>query len=161
MDHLAGFDQMQGQHRWVKSTLSFQEMLIFLELANKNFLILSFENGGESKESRSKGRKSDMGKAVFGQKDKSWQQMWTSATKLTKTKFKGWKWQLTKLKGCDLYLAFIYNKWIPTQYLKYVCKYACVMCIYAYTYTHYYHVQLYRVLLSRDSPCWHVAITSY
>ena len=30
-----------------------------------------------------------MGKAVFGWKDKSWQQMWTSATKLTKTKFKG------------------------------------------------------------------------
>ena len=75
MDHLAGFDQMQGQHQWAKSTLSFREMLIFLEVANKNFLILSFENGGESKESRSKGRKSDRGKAVFGQKDKSWQQM--------------------------------------------------------------------------------------
>ena len=29
-----------------------------------------------------------MGKAVFGQKDKSWQQMWTSATKLQKQNLK-------------------------------------------------------------------------
>ena len=60
-DHLAGFDQMQGQHRRVKSTLSFRELPTFLELENENFLVLSFENGGESKELRSEGRKSEMG----------------------------------------------------------------------------------------------------
>ena len=60
-DHLAGFDQMQGPHRRVKSTLSFRELPTFLELENENFLVLSFENGGESKELRSEGRKSEMG----------------------------------------------------------------------------------------------------
>lgn len=58
-DHLAGFDQMQG--RRVKSTLSFRELPTFLELENENFLVLSFVNGGESKELRSEGRKSEMG----------------------------------------------------------------------------------------------------
>ncbi|KAK9998352.1 hypothetical protein SO802_017955 [Lithocarpus litseifolius] len=52
-DHLAGFDQMQGQHRRVNSTLSFRELPTFLELENENFLVLSFENGGERKELRS------------------------------------------------------------------------------------------------------------
>ncbi|KAF5470435.1 hypothetical protein F2P56_010949 [Juglans regia] len=60
-NHLAGFDPMQGQHRRVKSTLSFRESPTFLELENENFLILSFENGGGSKEFRSKGRKSELG----------------------------------------------------------------------------------------------------
>nr|POF25259.1 hypothetical protein CFP56_34080 [Quercus suber] len=46
-DHLDGFDQMQGQHRKVKSTLSFREVPTFLELENENFLVLSFENGGD------------------------------------------------------------------------------------------------------------------
>ncbi|KAF5446714.1 hypothetical protein F2P56_032318 [Juglans regia] len=59
-DHLAGFDPMQGQHRRVKSTLSFREMPTFLELENDNFLILSFENGGRSTELRSRGRNSDL-----------------------------------------------------------------------------------------------------
>ncbi|KAF9665612.1 hypothetical protein SADUNF_Sadunf16G0141200 [Salix dunnii] len=41
-------DHMQGQPRWSKSTLSFREMLTFLEVENK-FSVLSFENneGGE------------------------------------------------------------------------------------------------------------------
>lgn len=60
-DQLAGFDSMQGQHRRVKSTLSFREMPTFLELENENFFILSFETGGEHKELRSKGKKSEMG----------------------------------------------------------------------------------------------------
>ena len=60
-DQLAGFDSMQGQHRRVKSTLSFREMPTFLELENENFLILSFETEGENKELRSKGKKSEVG----------------------------------------------------------------------------------------------------
>lgn len=60
-DHLAGFDPMQGQHRRVKSTLSFRETPTFLELDNENFLILSFETGDEHKELRSKGKKSETG----------------------------------------------------------------------------------------------------
>ncbi|XP_040993908.1 uncharacterized protein LOC121240519 [Juglans microcarpa x Juglans regia] len=60
-NHLAGFDPMQGQNRRVKSTLSFREIPTFLELENENFLILSLENGGGSKEFRSKGRKSELG----------------------------------------------------------------------------------------------------
>ncbi|KAE8039280.1 hypothetical protein FH972_011708 [Carpinus fangiana] len=60
-DQLAGLDSMQGQHRRVKSTLSFREMPTFLELENENFLILSFETGGENKELRSKGKKSETG----------------------------------------------------------------------------------------------------
>ena len=68
VDHLVGFDQMQGQHRRVKSTLSFREMPTFLELENENFLILSFENGGESKELRSKGRKSELGFGEYKQR---------------------------------------------------------------------------------------------
>jgi hypothetical protein len=60
-DQLAGLDSMQGQHRRVKSTLSFREMPTFLELENENFLTLSFETGGENKEFRSKGKKSEKG----------------------------------------------------------------------------------------------------
>lgn len=66
-DHLAGFDAMQGQHRRVKSTLSFRELPTFLE--NDNFLVLSFENGGKSKELRSKGRKSELGFGESSQRE--------------------------------------------------------------------------------------------
>jgi hypothetical protein len=48
-------DQMHGQHRRVKSTLSFREMPTFLEVENKEYFVLSFENiGSESKKVRSK-----------------------------------------------------------------------------------------------------------
>lgn len=54
-------DQMRGQHRRVKSTLSFREMPTFLEIENKEYFVLSFENiGSESKKVRSKERKCDV-----------------------------------------------------------------------------------------------------
>ncbi|CAK7331186.1 unnamed protein product [Dovyalis caffra] len=53
-------DQMQGEHRRAKSTLSFREMPTFLEVENE-YLVLSFENiGSESKKVRSKERKWDV-----------------------------------------------------------------------------------------------------
>ncbi|KAJ9146808.1 hypothetical protein P3X46_029033 [Hevea brasiliensis] len=54
-------DQKQGQHRRVKSTLSFCEMPTFIELENEEFFVLSFEETGESKETRSRGRKCEVG----------------------------------------------------------------------------------------------------
>lgn len=54
-------DRMQGQHRRVKSTLSFREMPTFLEVENKEYFVLSFENiGSESKKVRSKERKCEV-----------------------------------------------------------------------------------------------------
>ncbi|KAJ6716061.1 hypothetical protein OIU74_008740 [Salix koriyanagi] len=55
-------DQIQGQHRRVRSTLSFRERPTFLEVENKEYFVLSFENiGGESKKVRSKERKCEVG----------------------------------------------------------------------------------------------------
>lgn len=54
-------DRMQGQHRRVKSTLSFREMPTFLEVENKEYFVLSFETiGSESKKVRSKERKCEV-----------------------------------------------------------------------------------------------------
>ncbi|KAJ6691938.1 hypothetical protein OIU79_013836 [Salix purpurea] len=55
-------DQIQGQHRRVRSTLSFRERPTFLEVENKEYFVLSFENiGGESKKVRSKEKKCEVG----------------------------------------------------------------------------------------------------
>lgn len=54
---LGDHDPIQAHDR--RRVKSFREMPTFLE--NEEFLILSFENGGENKERRSKGRKCDTG----------------------------------------------------------------------------------------------------
>ncbi|KAK9280678.1 hypothetical protein L1049_014376 [Liquidambar formosana] len=59
VDYWPECDRMQGRHRRVKTSLSFREPPTFLEREDEEFFILSFENGGESKELRSKGRKSE------------------------------------------------------------------------------------------------------
>ncbi|KAJ4850242.1 hypothetical protein Tsubulata_050482 [Turnera subulata] len=59
-----GTDQMQGEHRRVKSTLSFREMPTFLELENEDYIVLCFENigGGEGRRPRRrKQRKCEVG----------------------------------------------------------------------------------------------------
>ncbi|KAF9675482.1 hypothetical protein SADUNF_Sadunf09G0036800 [Salix dunnii] len=62
-------DQIQGQHRRIKSTLSFREMPTFLEVENKEYFVLSFENiGGESKKVRSKERKCEVGSGELKEK---------------------------------------------------------------------------------------------
>lgn len=62
-------DQIQGQHRRVRSTLSFRERPTFLEVENKEYFVLSFENiGGESKKVRSKERKCEVGSGELKEK---------------------------------------------------------------------------------------------
>ncbi|KAI4305285.1 hypothetical protein L6164_028658 [Bauhinia variegata] len=61
-------NSMQGLHKRVKSTLSFREVPPFVELENENFFILCFENVRESKEFRSKGKKTEMGSVELRQK---------------------------------------------------------------------------------------------
>ncbi|KAK3035464.1 hypothetical protein RJ639_032889 [Escallonia herrerae] len=57
-DSLKEFESMQGEHRRVKSSLSFREAPTFLEQENEEFFILSFEELG------SRNRKSEI---VFGE----------------------------------------------------------------------------------------------
>lgn len=61
-------DQKRGRYKRAKSTLSFCEMPIFLELENEEFLVLSFEETGERKETRSRGRKYEVGFEEFREK---------------------------------------------------------------------------------------------
>ncbi|XVF31987.1 hypothetical protein REPUB_Repub17cG0042900 [Reevesia pubescens] len=61
---------IQGKHRRVKSTLSFRDMLTYLELENKEFFVLSFEKGSEKKELRSIGRKCKGGDGELKQRKK-------------------------------------------------------------------------------------------
>uniref|UniRef100_A0A6N2L1R2 DUF3741 domain-containing protein n=1 Tax=Salix viminalis TaxID=40686 RepID=A0A6N2L1R2_SALVM len=62
-------DQIQGQHRRVRSTLSFRERPTFLEVENKEYFVLSFESiGGESKKVRSKERKCEVGSGELKEK---------------------------------------------------------------------------------------------
>ena len=69
MEFRGEHDQIQGQHRRVKSTLSFREMPTFLEVENKEYFVLSFENiGGESKKVRSKERKCEVGSGELKEK---------------------------------------------------------------------------------------------
>lgn len=51
----------ESQNRRVKTSLSFRELPTFLELENDDFLVLSFESEVESKETRSKATRSEMG----------------------------------------------------------------------------------------------------
>lgn len=59
MDSLRDVELVQGNHRKVKSTLSFRDAPTFLELENEEFFILSFERGGKNKKLGSRPRKSD------------------------------------------------------------------------------------------------------
>ncbi|XP_061374703.1 uncharacterized protein LOC133316919 [Gastrolobium bilobum] len=69
LDHLGECNGLQGPHKRVNSTLSFREAPNnFLLLKNENFLVLSFETEGESREFKSNGRKREMGSAELKQK---------------------------------------------------------------------------------------------
>ncbi|XP_022754099.1 uncharacterized protein LOC111302458 [Durio zibethinus] len=56
-DYKQDTDSAHGKHRRVNSTLSFRDMPTYFELENEEFFVLSFENGSERKEPRSKGKK--------------------------------------------------------------------------------------------------------
>ena len=70
VDYLGECNRMDGLHKRVKSTLSFREVPTFLLLENDNFLVLSFERRGENKESKSIGRKREMGCAELKQRER-------------------------------------------------------------------------------------------
>ncbi|KAI4318196.1 hypothetical protein L6164_025993 [Bauhinia variegata] len=75
VDYLGESNSIRGLHRRVKSTLSFREVPPFVELENENFFILSFENVRESKEFRSKGKKTEMSSSGLKQKRMERQKM--------------------------------------------------------------------------------------
>ncbi|XP_027337473.1 uncharacterized protein LOC113851198 [Abrus precatorius] len=67
VDYLGECNGMEG-HKKVKSTLSFREAPTFLLHENDNFLVFNFENGGQSREFKSNGRKRETGCAELKQK---------------------------------------------------------------------------------------------
>ncbi|XP_061347134.1 uncharacterized protein LOC133292715 [Gastrolobium bilobum] len=69
VNYLGECKRMQGLHRRVKSSSSsFCEVPTFHLLENENFLVFSFENGGESKEFKSRGSKKETSSAESKQK---------------------------------------------------------------------------------------------
>lgn len=61
-------EAMQGRHRRVKSSLSFRETPVILEMENEEYLLLSFGNEGETTELRQKERKCEMGSGELRQR---------------------------------------------------------------------------------------------
>ncbi|PIA59452.1 hypothetical protein AQUCO_00400376v1 [Aquilegia coerulea] len=59
IDHWSGFDPIQGWHRRIMTSLSFQNMPTLLEIDNNEFLLVSSENVCEKKGIRSKEGKTE------------------------------------------------------------------------------------------------------
>ncbi|CAK9180510.1 unnamed protein product [Ilex paraguariensis] len=79
MDVMREFKSIQGRHRRVQS---FREAPTFVELEDEQFLILSFETGGETKELRSKSRDSEKG---FGELKHRRAEKWKNKNKRRQT----------------------------------------------------------------------------